>query len=168
MYISGFATYVEFLGTQHVLPESQLRDRQLIIGQQMVFQLDALESSKAIRNEVTNPDFAELFDDIAYSKGGSILKMTEHFMKEQNFKKGVRAYLKKHQYGNAVAEDLWQSLTEFADLPGNLTIRQVMDTWTNQPGYPVVNFNGTTLTQERFFLNASGRISLYVVLTSAH
>ena len=46
-YISGFATYVEFLGTQHVMPESQLRDRQLIIGQQMVFQLDALESSKA-------------------------------------------------------------------------------------------------------------------------
>ena len=29
------------------MPESQLRDRQLIIGQQMVFQLDALESSKA-------------------------------------------------------------------------------------------------------------------------
>ena len=47
MVISGFATYVEFLGTQRVLPESQLRDRQLIIGQQMVFQLDALESSKA-------------------------------------------------------------------------------------------------------------------------
>ena len=143
-----------------MLPESQLRDRQLIIGQQMVFQLDALESSKAIRNEVTNPDFNELFDDIAYSKGGSILKMTEHFMKEQNFKKGVRAYLKKHQYGNAEAEDLWQSLTEFADLPGNLTIRQVMDTWTNQPGYPVVTFDGTTLTQERFFLNASGRTYL--------
>ena len=90
--------------------------------------------------------------------------MTEHFMKEQNFKNGVRAYLKKHQYGNAVAEDLWQSLTEFADLPGNSTIRQVMDTWTNQPGYPVVNFNGTTLTQERFFLNASGRTYLFKLL----
>ena len=90
--------------------------------------------------------------------------MTEHFMKEQNFKNGVRAYLKKQQYGNAVAEDLWQSLTEVADLPGNSTIRQFMDTWTNQPGYPVVNFNGTTLTQERFFLNASGRTYLFKLL----
>ena len=89
-------------------------------------------------------------------------------MKEQNFKKGVRAYLKKHQYGNAEAEDLWQSLTEFSNLPGDLTIQQVMDTWTNQPGYPVVTFNGTTLTQERFFLNASGNFTVGFYCQAIH
>ena len=147
---------MEFLGTQHVFPESQLRDRQLIIKQQNVFQDDALESSKAIRNEVTNPDYADMFDSIAYDKGGSILRMTQHFMTEDKFKQGVRSYLKKHQFGNAESKDLWESLQEWANLPESLTISQIMDTWTNQPGYPVITFNGSTLTQERFFLNASG------------
>ena len=90
--------------------------------------------------------------------------MTENFMTEEKFKDGVRSYLKTHQYGNAESKDLWASLTTFADLPGDLTISKIMDTWTTQAGYPVVKFNGTTITQERFFLNASGKSMLSSLL----
>ena len=90
--------------------------------------------------------------------------MTENFMTEEKFKEGVRSYLKTHQYGNAESKDLWASLTTFADLPGDLTISKIMDTWTTQAGYPVVKFNGTTITQERFFLNASGKSMLSSLL----
>ena len=78
-------------------------------------------------------------------------------MTEEKFKDGVRSYLKAYQYGNAETKDLWASLTNFADLPENLTISKIMDTWTTQAGYPVVKFDGKTITQERFFLNASGK-----------
>jgi aminopeptidase N len=87
--------------------------------------------------------------------------MIENFMTEEKFKDGVRSYLKAHQYGNAESKDLWASLTNFADLPENLTISTIMDTWTTQAGYPVVKFDGKTITQERFFLNASGKSMLF-------
>ena len=51
--------------------------------------------------------------------------MIENFMTEEKFKDGVRSYLKAYQYGNAETKDLWASLTTFATLPENLTIRHV-------------------------------------------
>ncbi|XP_029346503.1 aminopeptidase N-like [Acyrthosiphon pisum] len=57
-------------------------------------------------------------------------------------------------------DDLWSSLTEEAHRQGtldkNLTVKQIMDTWALQTGYPVLNVvrdysAGTvTLSQERY------------------
>ena len=41
-----------------------------------VFGLDALESSKAITVNVTNPDFDAYFGRIAYGKGGKNLSLS--------------------------------------------------------------------------------------------
>ena len=71
--------------------------------------------------------------------------------------------MKKYAYGNAVQDNLWESLTEQAHLDGSLdqslTVKMIMDTWTLQKGYPVVtitrnnNNNQLTLTQKWFLLN---------------
>ncbi len=151
----GFATYVEFLGTESVFPEFRYRDRALVIGQHNVFSLDALESSKPITTEVTNPDYDAFFGRIAYDKGGSLLRMIENFMTEEKFRAGLSSYLKKYQYSNAETKDLWNSLTEFA--PDGVDISNIMPSWTDQPGYPVVTFDGSALKQERFFLNMTGK-----------
>ena len=71
--IAGFATHVAFLGTTNAFPESKHRDRQLIMSQQSVFGLDALQSSKAITADVTNPDYDSYFGAIAYQKGEFII-----------------------------------------------------------------------------------------------
>lgn len=46
------------------------------------------------------------------------------------------------RYGNAEQDDLWDSLTEQAHNDGNLdksmTVKEVMDTWTLQTGYPLI------------------------------
>ena len=91
--------------------------------------------------------------------------MTEHFMSEENFKSGVRQYLKDFQYQNAETKDLWESINDFANetVMGNLTVESVMNTWTKKAGYPVVFYNGSKLTQERFLLNATGKIEQYLM-----
>jgi puromycin-sensitive aminopeptidase len=43
-------------------------------------------------------------------------------------------YLSTHAYGNARTEDLWASLAQTSGKP----VKEIMDTWTKQPGYPVV------------------------------
>jgi len=64
--------------------------------------------------------------------------------------------LKRYQYRNAVTLDLWNALTEASGIP----VADVMDTWTNQTGFPVIsveqvqdgngNTTAVTLTQRRF------------------
>ena len=62
---------------------------------QSVFLLDALESSHAISTKVDNPDqIGELFDGISYSKGASIIRMMDHFLTTEVFKRGLTSYLK--------------------------------------------------------------------------
>ena len=154
--IIGFATYVQYIGTQVAIPESEYRDR-VLMAMHIVFEDDALESSKAITNEVSNPDYDAFFGSIAYKKGACIIRMIENFMTEDKLNLGVSQYLKKFEYSNAETKDLWEALNNVADpesLP--LELPQIMSSWTDQPGYPVVEYDGTKLKQERFLLNTTG------------
>jgi aminopeptidase N len=62
------------------------------------------------------------------------------------------------KYSSAAEGDLWQALTEQIDetpgasLPPNVTVKQVMDTWILQEGYPA-------LTVTRNYSDGSARLS---------
>ena len=43
----------------------------------------------------------EIFDEISYKKGGSVIRMMANFLGVDVFNKGIEEYLKKHTYGNA-------------------------------------------------------------------
>lgn len=85
----------------------------------------------------------EIFDAISYNKGSSLIRMMGLFLGEDVLSKGVSNYLQKHKYSNAEQNDLWESLTNEAHLhnvlPTHLTVKEIMDTWTLQTGYPVVH-----------------------------
>lgn len=64
------------------------------------------------------------------------------FLGENTFRRGVSKYLKKYAYRNAEQDDLWNSLTEEAHkneaLLPDITVKQIMDSWTLQTGYPLI------------------------------
>ncbi|KAG8235179.1 hypothetical protein J437_LFUL015485 [Ladona fulva] len=159
----GFASYLMYIGVEHVEPTWKFLDQFPFNVIQEVFFLDSLESSHPISVEVNHPDqIREIFDSISYDKGASIIRMMNHFLGEKTFRAGLTSYLKVHGYANAVQNDLWESLTTQAhldgSLPANMTVREVMDTWTLQTGYPVVTVTrdyesgSTSFSQERFLL----------------
>ena len=87
----------------------------------------------------------------------------DNFLGTETFKKGVTNYLRKNQFSNAEQDDLWNSLTAAAHedhaLDTNITVKEIMDTWTLQMGFPVVNVqrsydskNEIVMQQERFLL----------------
>lgn len=68
---------------------------------------DSTLASHPIVQTADSPDqITELFDSITYSKGASIIRMLEDFVGPEVFKQSVTNYLVKHQYANAVTEDL--------------------------------------------------------------
>lgn len=73
--------------------------------------------------EATVPDTdhaANTLDGITYGKGASVLKQLAYNLGEENFKKGLKIYFRKHAYGNTKLADFMGALEEASgrDLKG--------------------------------------------------
>ncbi len=126
---------------------------------QTAMTLDSLHSTRPIRSKASTPaQILELFDAIAYEKGGAVLRMIEAWVGEEEFRTGVNAYIDRFKYGNARAEDFWATLAKSTGKP----VDRVMKDFVDQPGVPLVDAalacagsRGTaTIAQER---DAAGR-----------
>ncbi|XP_046874373.1 glutamyl aminopeptidase [Hypomesus transpacificus] len=150
----GFASFFEYIGVENAEPTWKMRDIMIISDVLPVMVDDALLSSHPIIVDVSTPsEITSVFDAISYSKGASILRMLEDWMGRDTFRDGCRKYLKDYHFMNARTINFWDSLAEVSKLP----VAEVMDTWTKQMGYPVLDLAivGTEakLTQKRFLLD---------------
>ena len=117
---------------------------------------DSLQNSHPIEAEVKTPDdIAQIFDEISYGKGASILRMIEGYAGKDNFRNGIRKYLKDHEYGNAKGSDLWESIEKASGMP----VSRIMEAWIRRKGYPVLlasrDGDAVKLRQEQFLLDGS-------------
>ena len=151
----SFASWMGDKAVDHLHPEWEMWTQFLTHDTSSALNLDGLRNSHPIEQPVNNPDeIGELFDAISYSKGGSVLRMLEHYLGEEAFREGLRIYIQRHQYANARTRDLWNALSEASGQP----VAEIMDSWTSQTGYPVleatVNRSGEAievgLSQSRF------------------
>ncbi len=153
----SFATFMATKAVDTVYPEWDFWDQFLISEMTGGLSLDSLKSSHPIDVDVKSPaEVRQIFDEISYNKGGSVLLMLENFIGEENFRKGLHSYLKKHEYSNATTEDLWNSLGSASRKP----VRVMMNSWVKQVGFPVVEASGMgkkiRLSQKRFLLEEKG------------
>ncbi|XP_063704235.1 glutamyl aminopeptidase-like [Culicoides brevitarsis] len=154
----GFASYIEYKGMQAALSDWNMMDQFVLDDLHGVMNLDATTASHAIVQTVETPDqITEIFDTITYSKGASVIRMLEDFIGPKNFQLSVTNYLKKHQYDNAVTDDL---LTEIDALHLDLNVKEIMSTWTEQMGYPVLSVtriasNEFQVEQKRFLTDSN-------------
>ncbi|XP_012621645.3 glutamyl aminopeptidase [Microcebus murinus] len=148
----GFASFFEFLGVNHAEKDWQMRDQMLHEDVLSVQEDDSLMSSHPIIVTVTTPaEITSVFDGISYSKGASILRMLEDWLTPEKFQKGCQIYLEKYKFKNAKTSDFWEALEQASNLP----VREVMDTWTRQMGYPVLDVKDTgNIVQKRFLLDS--------------
>ncbi|WP_205327713.1 aminopeptidase N [Glycomyces sp. YM15] len=70
------------------------------------------------------------FDGITYSKGASILKQLVAYVGIEPFLAGLRAYFEKHQFGNAVFQDLLGELETASGKP----LQDFANTWLRTAG----------------------------------
>ncbi|KAH8358636.1 hypothetical protein KR093_001495, partial [Drosophila rubida] len=151
----GFASFMQYKGVHAVHPGWGMLDQFGILAMHKVLIFDAKLSSHPIVEKVESPDqIAALFDVISYEKAGSILRMLENLVGSKKFEEAVTNYLTKFKYNNTVTDDF---LTEVAALVSDYDVKQLMRTWTEQMGYPVLNVSrssaGFTITQQRFLSN---------------
>ncbi|XP_011635269.1 puromycin-sensitive aminopeptidase [Pogonomyrmex barbatus] len=156
----GYASFVEFLCVAHLFPEYDIWTQFVTDTYIRALELDALKNSHPIEVPVGHPsEIDEIFDDISYHKGASVIRMLHAYIGDDDFRKGMNLYLKRHSYANAETEDLWAALEEAS----NKAVRRVMSSWTKRQGFPVVkvdyrqegNDRILSLSQERFLADGS-------------
>lgn len=148
----GFASYMEYLATDALFPEWHMWDQYVAERFSVALHLDSLATSHPIEIEVHHPsEISEIFDQVSYAKGSTVIRMLAEYLGADVFREGLRHYLKKHSYANTVTEDLWKAFEKVSKKP----IRKMMQVWTQTTGYPLVHAEKTSkglyLTQKRFF-----------------
>src|SRR6059036_1520581 len=114
---------------------------------------DALKNTHPIEAKVKSPEeIEELFDEISYGKGASILRMIEAYIGPDKFQKGVSKYLQQFRYSNATGRDLWNHLQQAS----GLDVNRIMEAWISKPGFPIITATLSdkklNLEQERFLM----------------
>jgi puromycin-sensitive aminopeptidase len=142
----AFATFMEVLCQDSFRPEWKVwvsfsAERELALD------IDGLHATRPIEYEVVSPeDTRGMFDRLTYEKGAGVLRMLEQYLGAETYRDGIRHYLRKHSYANTKTTDLWDALEEVSKQP----VRDVMNTWILQGGYPIVTLDEGTLTQMPF------------------
>ncbi|HET9951584.1 MAG TPA: M1 family aminopeptidase [Candidatus Eisenbacteria bacterium] len=115
---------------------------------------DSRLTARTIRQPVTTAaNLLSTVDALTYQKGQSVLEMMESWLGPATFRRGVLAYLKEHEWGNAVEADLWRALSKAS----GRDVGAMGSTYFNQPGIPIVRGelleDGRIVLRQARFLN---------------
>lgn len=160
----SFATFMAFKTIDNLFPKWEMLGDFLITETEGALAGDSLHNSHPIDVDVKDPNsVAMIFDEISYGKGASILRMIESYVGQDNFRDGIRAYLKEKSYSNARGNDLWQSIEKISKMP----VTSVMEAWIKTMGYPVVKAarkgDSIALKQSQFYVNGATSDALWPI-----
>jgi tricorn protease interacting factor F2/3 len=154
----SFATFMSYKAMDATFPEWKVKIDYLTEVIAVAFGADQLKSTHPISVHVDSPaQIDQIFDEISYEKGGTVLNMIEDYAGPDAFRKGLHGYLKAHAYSNATRSDLWGSIEKAAGHSSKgAKVQKVASYWIEKPGYPVIDVargpGGFRLRQKRFFL----------------
>lgn len=151
----GFASWMDAKATSHFHPEWS-NALQEMGSRDGAMNLDARAATHPVVQPVADArDTA--FDTISYQKGQAVISMIEAWVDEDHFRAALRAYMKKHAYGNTVSDDLWSAVEAASGQP----VREIARAFTSQPGAPLIKVTSLgsawRLTQRRFGVDAPSR-----------
>ncbi|KAJ3270371.1 hypothetical protein HDV01_007899 [Terramyces sp. JEL0728] len=135
----GFAEFMQYKAAAAAEPSWNLSNQFIVNDLVRALQADESLFTHQIAQPVSNPEeISTIFDAISYAKGSSVLRMVEAWMDEKYYKNAfidkISTYLKKHAYGNAKTSQLWDALSIDQD------ISKFMDSWTDNIGFPFLEF----------------------------
>jgi aminopeptidase N len=150
----GFATWMENKAAAFQRPKWRFEE-DAAHDLDRAMEDDSSPGTRAIHARAETPaQIDSMFDEIAYDKAGAVIGMVEHWVGEEIFRRGVQQYLAAHLYGNATAENFWDTLTRVSGLP----VDRVMRSFVEQPGVPLIEIRsdaaGAPVIQTRFLSDA--------------
>ena len=130
--------FANFMADKIVNPEFPDVDHDLsffIDHYPAAYEIDRSSGANPIRQELDNLNNAgSLYGSIIYHKAPIMMRQLEALIGEENFRKGIREYIKTYADGNAD----WSDLVGILDKNTEMNLKQWSEVWVNSPGRPVI------------------------------
>jgi len=138
----SFASWMESRTTAHLHPEWNTA-LGAVSSRDRAMELDSLSSTHPVVQHIeTVAQVNQAFDAITYQKGEAVIRMLEAYVGTDAWRTGIRNYMQKYRYSNAVSTDLWQELETAAGKP----IAAIAEDFTRQPGVPLISVEDVSCT----------------------
>jgi len=128
----GFASWMTDRTTRKLRPEWNTA-LSVVSRREWALDQDALETTQPVVRHVETVEQMRP-DAITYQKGAAVIGMLEDYVGRKAWADGVRLYMKKYAYGNAVSDDLWTQIEAAARKP----VKAIAHDFTLQPGVPLI------------------------------
>lgn len=124
----GFATFYELLYAEHAHGHDDYVYG-LFNTSRAIFGVTN-DSTPIVHRKFDNPD--DLFNYLPYEKGSFVLNMLRADLGPDLYRKCIKTYLERHQYGNVVTDDL----TKVVDELSGRSYDRFFDQWVYHAHYP--------------------------------
>ncbi|MGD9630213.1 MAG: M1 family aminopeptidase [Pyrinomonadaceae bacterium] len=147
----GFATFMAYKAMEKIMPEMNAWKVFYERVKQAAYQTDSTRGTTAIYQPIANLSAAKsAYGAIVYSKAPAFLRQAEFYLGEDKFQTAVRAFLKKHEFGNAGWEDL---VKEFETASGKEELRSWWaEPWVKHRGMPLFDLKLVFQTPDKKYL----------------
>ena len=100
------------------------------------YEVDRTAGANPIRQILENLNEAgSMYGAIIYQKAPIVMRHLEALLGKDNFRDGLREYLKAHAFGNAT----WADLIDVLDRRTPVDLQQWSHAWVDQPGRPIID-----------------------------
>ncbi|KAM0731061.1 Aminopeptidase N [Formica fusca] len=128
-----------------ILPNSRIIDLSIVQNQYESLHLDTNFIMKPLTlQQVNSPsEINSLFFHSHYVKALAVLRMLQHVLSDDVFKKGIEIYFNTYKYRSATLDNFWTAMQTAHDkLPiqkkKEFSIAQMMKAWTTKHHYPIL------------------------------
>lgn len=132
----GFAQYMAYKAEAALKPETQPWKHFSEDIKPLAYGIDETQGTTPIFQQIPNlKDAKSAYGAIVYQKAPALLRQLEFRLGEENFREGLRLYLKQHAYANAQ----WADLIHAFEATGTQEVQTWADAWILRRGMPQVD-----------------------------
>ena len=132
----GFAQYMAYQALASLKPDDDVWKRFYESIKPAAYEIDSTQGTTPIYQDIPNlADAKSAYGAIVYSKAPAVLKQLAFVLGAENFRNGLRLYLKEHGYSNAAWSDL---VGAFEQVSGRKLDRWA-EMWIRHRGMPQVD-----------------------------
>jgi aminopeptidase N len=132
----GFAQYMAYHALNSLKPNENVWKRFYQAIKPAAYAIDSTQGTTPIYQDIPNlKDAKSAYGAIVYSKAPGVIKQLAFVVGDDQFRDGLRLYLKEHAYANAEWNDLVKALERVSKKP----LGAWADAWIKRRGMPQVN-----------------------------
>lgn len=140
----SFAKFFEYYIIDNICPEWDIKSK-FIKNLFRTFEFDSISLKSVKIDKIENKQIMQIYDDITYFKGATMLSMIQDYIGKDKFKISIQKYLNKHKFGNTTVDNFIESLIEQSNNEQKQYINHIIKTYTEIKGTPIINFDSNEI-----------------------